>query len=141
MTRTRSDVLSPADTTGVQATRPGMVIPAARPSEDLVGAPQTLEVGDSAWLVVNRGPDKGSGFAITSATTTIGRHRECDIVLDDVTVSRFHAELVRQDGRYFLADGGSLNGTYLNRRPVDWKRLADGDEIWIGKVRFTFHIA
>jgi pSer/pThr/pTyr-binding forkhead associated (FHA) protein len=70
----------------------------------------------------------------------IGRHPECDIVVDDPTVSRRHAEVRREGGRYVLVDHGSLNGTYVNREPRDRALLADGDELWVGKARFTFHV-
>ncbi|GAA2785347.1 FHA domain-containing protein [Saccharopolyspora taberi] len=110
-------------------------IPRMRPEP----APLASAVGEPAWLVVSRGPDKGLAFMISSAVTTIGRHRDCDIVLDDMTVSRTHAELHRQERGFVLVDGGSLNGTFVNRRPEERVRLADGDQIWLGKVRFTFH--
>ena len=90
-----------------------------------------------ARLVVNRGPDAGTGFAI-STRTTIGRGRDCDIVIDDGTVSRHHAEVRQREGRYVLEDGDSLNGTHVNRQPVRRAELTDGDEIWVGKARFTF---
>jgi pSer/pThr/pTyr-binding forkhead associated (FHA) protein len=92
----------------------------------------------STQLVIKRGPDAGAGYPVTQELTTIGRHRDCDIVLDDGTVSRYHAELRWQNDRYVIADAGSLNGTYLNRRPVDSAELIDGDELWIGKFRFVF---
>ena len=82
-------------------------------------------------LVINRGPDAGTGFALSAPRTVIGRGRDCDIVIEDVTVSREHAELRRRDGGYVLVDGGSLNGTYLNRLPVESAELNDGDEISI----------
>ncbi|MCI2418368.1 FHA domain-containing protein [Saccharopolyspora sp. K220] len=110
-------------------------VPAAQP------VPAPRGPGDPcgrARLVISRGPDAGTGFAISTPRTTIGRGRECDIVVDDITVSREHAELRRRAGQYVLVDGGSLNGTYLNRLPVESAELADGDEIWVGKVRFTF---
>lgn len=92
-------------------------------------------------LVVSRGPDTGAEFAISAPLTVIGRHRDSDVVVDDVTASRHHAELEVIDGRCVLFDGGSLNGTYVNRRPVTCVELTDGDEIWIGTARFLFHAA
>ncbi|MEV0082978.1 FHA domain-containing protein [Saccharopolyspora sp. NPDC050642] len=104
-----------------------------------VPAPRAPEARSGrARLVISRGPDAGTGFTIGMPRTTIGRGRDCDIVVDDVTVSHVHAELREEGGRWVLVDGGSLNGTYLNRLPVDAAVLADGDEIWVGKVRFTF---
>ena len=69
---------------------------------------------------------------------TIGRSPDTEIFLDDVTVSRDHAVLVRRSGSWFLDDSGSLNGTYVNRRRIDSHRLEDGDELQIGKYKLTF---
>jgi pSer/pThr/pTyr-binding forkhead associated (FHA) protein len=118
--------------------RADLTVPATRPAEAFPRPRESAET--AARLVVSRGPDKGAEVEITRQRTAIGRSRECDIRLNDATVSRWHAELVREHGRYFLVDGGSLNGTYLNRRPVDHAELSDGDEIWIGKARFTFRL-
>ena len=68
----------------------------------------------------------------------IGRHPESDIVLDDITVSRRHAEVSRAGTRYFLTDVGSLNGTYHNQNRTDESELSSGDEVQIGKYRFIF---
>jgi pSer/pThr/pTyr-binding forkhead associated (FHA) protein len=88
-------------------------------------------------LVISRGQRAGARFAVTSDRTTIGRSRDCDIVLDDVTVSRRHARIVRDGECYTLEDVGSLNGTHLNREKVGQARLADGDEVQIGVFRLT----
>lgn len=93
-----------------------------------------------AELVVSRGADEGLRYAVPHTGLTIGRRRESDVVLDDPTVSRAHAELSVREGGFVIADSGSLNGTYVNRRPVDVGELADGDEVWIGKIRFVFRI-
>lgn len=73
----------------------------------------------------------------------MGRARDCDIVLEDASISRYHAELHHDDHEHYtLVDTGSLNGIYLNRRPLRQRaELADGDEIWIGKARFAFHLS
>ncbi|MCW2667254.1 MAG: domain containing protein [Frankiales bacterium] len=92
----------------------------------------------SALLVVKRGPNAGSRFLLDSATTTAGRHPESDIFLDDVTVSRRHAEFVQEGAGYSVRDVGSLNGTYLNRERIDAAPLAGGDEVQIGKYRLVF---
>jgi len=92
----------------------------------------------SALLVVKRGPNAGSRFLLDADVTTAGRHPESDIFLDDVTVSRRHAELVREEGGFLVRDVGSLNGTYLNRERIDAARLAGGDEVQIGKYRLVF---
>ncbi len=96
-----------------------------------------LEVGQ-ALLVVQRGPNAGSRFLIDKDVTTAGRHPESDIFLDDVTVSRRHAEFRRNDGKFSIHDVGSLNGTYVNRQRVEETQLANGDELQIGKFKLTF---
>ncbi len=96
-----------------------------------------LEHGQ-ALLVVKRGANAGSNFLIDKDVTTAGRHPESDIFLDDVTVSRRHAEVRRRDGKFFIHDAGSLNGTYVNRERVDETELASGDELQIGKFKLVF---
>ncbi|APU14337.1 pSer/pThr/pTyr-binding forkhead associated (FHA) protein [Actinoalloteichus hoggarensis] len=92
----------------------------------------------SALLVVKRGPNAGSRFLLDRETTSAGRHPDSDIFLDDVTVSRRHAEFRREGGEFVVVDVGSLNGTYVNREPVDTAVLASGDEVQIGKFRLVF---
>ena len=90
-------------------------------------------------LVVKRGPNAGSRFVLESAVTRIGRHPDSDIFLDDITVSRRHAEFLKQSGGYRVRDVGSLNGTYLNRERIeDEAPLANGDEVQIGKFKLVF---
>ena len=97
-----------------------------------------LEEGQ-ALLVVKRGPNAGARFLLDQATTTAGRHPEADIFLDDVTVSRRHAEFRKSDdGQFEVVDVGSLNGTYVNREPRNSQVLEVGDEIQIGKFRLVF---
>jgi pSer/pThr/pTyr-binding forkhead associated (FHA) protein len=91
-----------------------------------------------ALLVVKRGPNAGSRFLLDRDTTSAGRHPDSDIFLDDVTVSRRHAEFRREGGEFVVIDVGSLNGTYVNREPVDQAVLAGGDEVQIGKFRLVF---
>ena len=96
-----------------------------------------LEEGQ-ALLVVKRGPNAGARFLLDQATTTAGRHPEADIFLDDVTVSRRHAEFRKNDdGQFEVVDVGSLNGTYVNREPRNSQVLEVGDEIQIGKFRLV----
>ncbi|MGH3436295.1 MAG: FHA domain-containing protein [Sciscionella sp.] len=92
-------------------------------------------------LVLRRGRQlaPGTRFVLDASVTSLGRHPDCDIVLSDVTVSRWHATIRREHGYATLVDGGSLNGTYLNGHPVDEADLGDGDDVWIGTYRFTFH--
>ena len=92
----------------------------------------------AALLVVKRGPNAGARFLLDQDSTTAGRHPEADIFLDDVTVSRSHAEFRRNDGGYEVVDVGSLNGTYVNREPQNAQALTNGDEIQIGKFRLVF---
>ncbi len=94
----------------------------------------------SALLIVQHGPNAGARFLLDSPRTTAGRSPDADIFLDDVTVSRKHAEFVGDGGSYAVRDVGSLNGTYLNRiRIDDTVPLRDGDEVQIGKYRLTYH--
>ncbi|MDO4686478.1 MAG: oxoglutarate dehydrogenase inhibitor Odhl [Corynebacterium sp.] len=96
-----------------------------------------LPVG-AALLVVKRGPNAGSRFLLDRPTTTAGRHPEADIFLDDVTVSRRHAEFRMNNGEFEVVDVGSLNGTYVNREPKNAEVLSTGDEVQIGKFRLVF---
>ena len=91
-----------------------------------------------ALLVVKRGPNAGSRFLLDQDVTTAGRHPDSDIFLDDVTVSRRHVEFHREGGGFSVHDVGSLNGTYVNREPVDVAQLAGGDEVQIGKFRLVY---
>ena len=111
--------------------------PPAEPAADDVGPLDGLPPG-SALLVVKRGPNAGSRFLLDAEVTTAGRHPESDIFLDDVTVSRRHAEFVRDGDAFVVRDVGSLNGTYLNRGRIDAAALAGGDEVQIGKYRLVF---
>ena len=95
-------------------------------------------VSGAAVLVVRRGPNVGERFPLDREVTRAGRHPDSDIFLDDITVSRRHAEIHRLDGRYTLRDTGSLNGTYLNRERIDDAPLVSGDEVQIGKYRLVF---
>ena len=89
-------------------------------------------------LVVRRGPNAGSRFLLDAETTTAGRHPESDIFLDDVTVSRRHAEFKQTPDGFAVRDVGSLNGTYVNRERIDEALLHAGDEVQIGKFRLVF---
>src|SRR4051794_13300484 len=108
--------LSPADRTAIDALPPG-----------------------SALLVVQRGPNAGARFLLDAERTTAGRRPDSDIFLDDVTVSRRHAEFVRSGQGFVVRDVGSLNGTYVQRDRIDEVALNDGDEVQIGKYRMVFH--
>lgn len=106
-------------------------------SDASVAGAENLAEGQ-ALLVVKRGPNAGARFLLDQPTTTAGRHPEADIFLDDVTVSRRHAEFRAKDGQFEVVDVGSLNGTYVNREPRNAQVLEVGDEIQIGKFRLVF---
>jgi pSer/pThr/pTyr-binding forkhead associated (FHA) protein len=111
--------------------------------DDQTGELKPVDVGDvaaeSGALVVRSGGGRvGQSFPLAGEKMTIGRSPEAEVFLDDVTVSREHATLVRRGGDWFLDDAGSLNGTYVNRQRVDSHRLVDGDELQIGKFKLTF---
>ncbi|HEX4625003.1 MAG TPA: FHA domain-containing protein [Solirubrobacteraceae bacterium] len=92
-----------------------------------------------AALVIRAGGGRvGESFALSGDRLSIGRRPDADIFLDDVTVSRDHALLIRRADGYHLDDCGSLNGTYVNRRRVESVRLEDGDELQIGKYKLSF---
>jgi pSer/pThr/pTyr-binding forkhead associated (FHA) protein len=93
----------------------------------------------SALLVVRRGPNAGARFLLDSDTTTAGRHPDADIFLDDVTVSRRHAEFTRHGTAFEVKDLGSLNGTYFDGVRIESALLTDGTEVQVGKFRLTFY--
>jgi len=95
----------------------------------------------SALLIVKRGPSDGSRFLLDVDVTTAGRHPNAEIFLDDVTVSRKHAEFKRVGLGFIVADLASLNGTYLNGERIDSAPLSDGDEVQVGKFKLTFYSA
>jgi FHA domain len=96
-------------------------------------------VSRGAALVIRSGGGRaGESFPLDSDRLTIGRRPDSDIFLDDVTVSRDHAILVRRGQDYHLDDCGSLNGTYVNRRRIESHRLVDGDELQVGKYKLAF---
>ena len=92
----------------------------------------------TAMVVVKRGPNAGSKFILDTDVTEAGRRPESDIFLDDITVSRRHAEILRHGDSFVVKDVGSLNGTYLNRERIEEAQLNNGDELQIGKFRLVF---
>jgi len=102
----------------------------------------SVDIGDepvgAGILVVRRGPNAGSRFWLEEGVTSIGRNPASGIFLDDVTVSRSHAQITNADGVFVVSDVGSLNGTYLNRERIDTATLHSGDELQIGKFRLVF---
>ncbi len=107
--------------------------PDAEPETETQGSPSGV-----ALLVVERGPNAGSRFVLDQPVMSAGRHPNSDIFLDDVTASRRHAEFRLEGGEFRVVDVGSLNGTYVNREPVESATLANGDQIQIGKFRLVF---
>ena len=109
--------------------------PSAEETEAIAALPSS-----SALLIVRRGPNAGARFLLDTNMTAVGRHPDADIFLDDVTVSRRHAQFLRSGGRFSVRDLGSLNGTFVNgERIAEELGLADGDEVQIGKFRHTFY--
>jgi len=95
--------------------------------------------GGPGVLVVTRGPNAGSTYRVQGPSTTLGRHPDSDVFLDDITVSRRHAVIEVTGDATRIRDVGSLNGTYLNRRRVEEATLVDGDELQIGRFVLRFH--
>jgi pSer/pThr/pTyr-binding forkhead associated (FHA) protein len=139
MNRRPENDLPPLDSTSTQILGAIEDVEVGEAGGDVEGArlAETLPPG-SALLVVRRGPNAGSRFLLDTDVTTAGRHPESDIFLDDVTVSRRHAEFRREAGVFTVRDVGSLNGTYVNRERVESSTLANADEVQIGKFRLVF---
>ena len=94
----------------------------------------------SALLIVQRGPGSGQRYLLDTDEVMAGRHPDCDIFLDDITVSRHHMKFVRNGQQFSVVDLGSLNGTYVNRTLIDGEvSLRPGDEVQIGKFRMVFY--
>jgi pSer/pThr/pTyr-binding forkhead associated (FHA) protein len=120
---------------GIEPEPAGTGEPLSADDEAAVGA---LPAG-SALLIVQRGPNAGSRFLLDVEVVTAGRHPDSDIFLDDVTVSRRHAEFRRDAAGVKVRDVGSLNGTYVNRDRIDEVLLNNGDEVQIGKYRLVYY--
>jgi pSer/pThr/pTyr-binding forkhead associated (FHA) protein len=91
-------------------------------------------------LVIRAGGGRvGESFAVGGERMSIGRRPDSEVFLDDITVSRDHALLIRRGEHWYLDDCGSLNGTYVNRSRIDSHRLEEGDEVQVGKYKLTFH--
>ncbi|GFZ95905.1 FHA domain-containing protein [Nesterenkonia alkaliphila] len=93
----------------------------------------------SALLIAHTGANQGARFLLDQDETTVGRHPEADVFLDDVTVSRRHVKILRTEAGFQIQDLGSLNGTYVNHDRVDAHLLSAGDEVQVGKFRLTFY--
>jgi pSer/pThr/pTyr-binding forkhead associated (FHA) protein len=106
--------------------------------EDAAVSLEEVGIKGPALVVRSGGGRAGETFPLEGERVTVGRSPDCEIFLDDVTVSRKHAVLSRSDGTFVIADEGSLNGTFVNKRRVESAELEDGDELQIGKYRLTF---
>jgi pSer/pThr/pTyr-binding forkhead associated (FHA) protein len=102
------------------------------------GAEGVEGIDGPALVVRSGGGRSGEVFGLQSGRTTIGRSPDCDIFLDDVTVSRKHAVITEEEPAFVIEDLGSLNGTFLNRRRIEKASLSDDDELQIGKYRLVF---
>ena len=107
------------------------------PSDDVVVSVADLS-HESASLVVRNGPQAGAALSLAATVTRLGRHPDSEISLDDITVSRRHAEIERTATGYVVRDDGSLNGTYVNQQRIDEAVLHQGDELQVGKFRLVF---
>ena len=119
-----------------------VVIAQVDPLQDLPGSSDNAtirlgEIGEHAVLVVRSGDLTGSRFTLSKDVTQIGRHQDSDILLDDITVSRRHAEIIKTSKSLLVKDLGSLNGTYINQSRVDEFALKHGDELQVGKFRMV----
>lgn len=121
-----------------------VVIAKVDPLQDAPGPQDNATVdlrtlpSEAATLMVRSGPQAGDRFVLDGPITKLGRHPDSDISLDDISVSRRHAEISRQRSEYVLRDAGSLNGTYVNQKPVESTVLQQGDEIQIGRFRLIY---
>lgn len=110
----------------------------SEPSAEVAEAISSLPAG-SALLVALRGPNFGARFLLDTVKSTAGRHPDAEIFLDDVTVSRKHAEFQREGSSFFVKDLGSLNGTYFDGNRIEAAELHNGGEVQVGKFRLTFY--
>jgi pSer/pThr/pTyr-binding forkhead associated (FHA) protein len=132
--QTSHDVIAHAVSALVAEFRNGSALAGVK---DSVSGLERVPTG-SAVLVVRRGPNAGYRFRLDQPVTAAGRHLDSNIVLDDITVSRRHAEIRCERGEFRVVDVGSLNGTYVNGEPIHSAVLTNGDEIRMGKFRLMF---
>lgn len=121
-----------------------ITLTAVDPLQDAPGPQDDIAIpfGDlpksSGVLIVRSGPQAGARFALDAEVTRLGRHPDSEISLDDITVSRRHAEVARTADGYVVSDAGSLNGTYVNQERIERTPVRHGDELQIGKFRLVF---
>ena len=128
---------------GVPDPKPSQATTATYVIDEKTGELRPVEVesvvqGGGALVIRSGGGRVGQSFPLHGDRMVIGRSPDAEIFLDDVTVSRDHAVLVRRAGGWYLDDSGSLNGTYVNRKRVDSHRLEDSDELQVGKYKLTY---
>ncbi|MGC9154841.1 MAG: FHA domain-containing protein [Ferrimicrobium sp.] len=124
----------PEETTGSLDVIDPSVLVQEEGTESMEPAP----TGGYGYLMIQIGQEAGSWFQLDRKIMSIGRHPDSDIFLNDVTVSRRHAEVELRDEGYYIKDAGSLNGTYVDRERVEEEKLCPGNEIQIGKFRLLF---
>jgi pSer/pThr/pTyr-binding forkhead associated (FHA) protein len=134
----RSDQVDGEITAAFATAGPAGLLTPGPPVSHTVASDPAPPTSGSATVVVKRGPNAGSRFMMDRDCLAAGRHPASDIFLDDITVSRRHAEFRCENGQFRIVDVGSLNGTYVNHQPVDSATLATGDEIQIGNFRLVF---
>jgi hypothetical protein len=123
-----------------------VVLPKTDPLLDGIGDDDNAVVDSGevrpgeVMLVVRQGPEIGTRYSVVGEQTTLGRVPDCDIQLDDFTVSRQHAVVVRQVSAWLIRDLGSLNGTYVNGERVEEAALTQGDDVQIGRFRLVVFI-
>ena len=113
------------------------LLEAPGPADDVQVDLSTLPA-DGGVLIVRSGPQAGDTFVLADPLTRLGRHPDSEIMLDDITVSRRHADVERTPNGYVARDAGSLNGTYVNQERIDEAPLRQGDELQVGKFRLVF---
>jgi hypothetical protein len=132
-------VVNVGDPPAQDITSVGVGGPGSSGSMPPVGSGVAPDIGPGeAVLVVRRGMGSGASYLLVGDLVTAGREPDSDLFLDDVTVSRRHAELRRMASGWLLRDVGSLNGTYVNRERIEEVALSPGDEVQIGKYRFAY---
>ncbi|MGX9671955.1 FHA domain-containing protein [Mycobacterium sp. HM-7] len=132
-----TDHARPDDDVAVDATAAHRVIGAPAGGHAVRKSASEVRPG-SGVLVITRGPGAAGRFLLADDVVAAGRHPDSAVFLDDITVSRNHAEIRWLDDEYWIIDAGSLNGTYVNGIQVQSLPLTSGDEIQIGKFRLTF---
>lgn len=109
------------------------------PEDDIIVPIGDIPAG-AASLIVRNGPQPGSILVLHNRLTRLGRHPDSELLLDDITVSRRHAEIEQVGDGWRVRDAGSLNGTYLNNERVDDSAIHHGDQLQVGKFRMLFYV-